>query len=219
MESDEQSALDRVAAAVTARRAELRLSQAALASAADVDPKTVRSLENGERWPQLAKRAAIASALGWTSSSLDRIRKGYSIEPLPAIPTASAAPQQRPKRYGAWSLDTGILAELSSAADTVHAKADETENYDSESDIEDVLSSTEELVESAKRLVELAQAVAEVGVGGRVHLQILKTGPVQFDEPSALTRPKQGTRPDYELAARPGETEDEIREKLGIEYE
>lgn len=39
------------------------------------------------------------------------------------------------------------------------------------------------------------------------------------DKDSELTEPNQGSQADHELAARKGETEDEIRERLGIPYE
>lgn len=64
-------ALEYVGTCVAERRVELGLSQAALAKAASVDAKTLRSLERGERWPQDANRAKIERALGWRPGALE----------------------------------------------------------------------------------------------------------------------------------------------------
>ncbi|MBF6350329.1 hypothetical protein IU448_15080 [Nocardia flavorosea] len=49
------------------------MEQALLAERAGVDPKTVRSLEKGERWPRDQSRAKIESALQWPAGALDRL--------------------------------------------------------------------------------------------------------------------------------------------------
>lgn len=61
---------------VTQRRIELRLDAAELARAADVDPKTLASLEKGERWPRDKSRSRIEQALHWSTGSLSTIRAG-----------------------------------------------------------------------------------------------------------------------------------------------
>lgn len=62
--------------AVVERRLQLELSQAALASAAGVDAKTLRSLERGERWPQDTSRAKVERALGWKEGTLHALFVG-----------------------------------------------------------------------------------------------------------------------------------------------
>jgi transcriptional regulator with XRE-family HTH domain len=61
---------------VARRRLELGMDAAQLARTAAVDPKTVASLEHGERWPRDRSRAGIEAALGWKAGSLDDIRAG-----------------------------------------------------------------------------------------------------------------------------------------------
>ncbi len=68
--------LKRAGAAVVARRDERGLSQLALAQEASVDPKTLRSLENGVRWPRGKSRSAIEHALQWPTGALESIRNG-----------------------------------------------------------------------------------------------------------------------------------------------
>lgn len=61
---------------VTTRRTELGYDAAELARLADVDPKTLASLEKGERWPRDKSRSRVEAALRWTTGSLTEIRKG-----------------------------------------------------------------------------------------------------------------------------------------------
>lgn len=68
--------LDLTSKAVTARRLELGLSQAALAGTAGVDAKTLRSLERGDRWPQDISRAKIERALEWPDGTLEALLVG-----------------------------------------------------------------------------------------------------------------------------------------------
>jgi transcriptional regulator with XRE-family HTH domain len=56
----------RLAAAVTARRDELRLTQGALARRAGVSERTVWDLEHGKRQPHPATLRAVLAALGMT---------------------------------------------------------------------------------------------------------------------------------------------------------
>ncbi|WP_158240383.1 helix-turn-helix transcriptional regulator [Mycobacterium hubeiense] len=61
---------------VAERRTRQELDQIGLARAARVDPKTVRSLENGTRWPRDSTRIRIENALGWDAGSIARLRSG-----------------------------------------------------------------------------------------------------------------------------------------------
>jgi len=63
-----------IGALVSKQRVELALSQKGLAALADVDVKTLRSLENGERWPQPVNRYKIETALGWRQGAMAEIR-------------------------------------------------------------------------------------------------------------------------------------------------
>lgn len=68
--------LPEVGRLVTRRRLELGMDAAQLARTAGVDPKTVASLEHGERWPRDRSRASIEAALNWQTGSLDDMRAG-----------------------------------------------------------------------------------------------------------------------------------------------
>lgn len=61
---------------VTQRRNELHMDAAELARVAGVDPKTLASLEKGERWPRDKSRSRIEDALKWTAGSLSVVRRG-----------------------------------------------------------------------------------------------------------------------------------------------
>jgi transcriptional regulator with XRE-family HTH domain len=61
---------------VLARRGELGMTQEQLARAAKVDPKTVNSLEHGERWPWARNIARLETALGWPPLTLEKIAAG-----------------------------------------------------------------------------------------------------------------------------------------------
>lgn len=68
--------LTQVGQFVVQRRNELHLDAAGLARAADVDSKTLASLEKGERWPRDRSRCRIEQALNWNTGSLSAIRAG-----------------------------------------------------------------------------------------------------------------------------------------------
>ncbi|OCB15128.1 helix-turn-helix domain-containing protein [Mycobacterium intracellulare] len=68
--------LRKVGKLAAARRRELQMDQAGLARTADVDPKTVRAFERGERWPRERSRTRIEAALQWSAGSLERIKAG-----------------------------------------------------------------------------------------------------------------------------------------------
>lgn len=70
---------------VAARRGALGMTQEELAKAAEVDGKTIWSLEKGERWPIQRNRARIERALQWREGDLDVVASdGFpSSGPLP----------------------------------------------------------------------------------------------------------------------------------------
>ena len=79
---------------VQARRTELGISRAELARRAEVDPKTVQSLEQDARWPLDVNRARIEAALGWAPGSLDAIRNGN--EPVLLVVDQETTSSQTP---------------------------------------------------------------------------------------------------------------------------
>lgn len=64
--------MTRAGRAVEARMAERLLGRTALARRAQIDPKTLRALLTGSRWPRVAVRARIESALGWPAGEIHR---------------------------------------------------------------------------------------------------------------------------------------------------
>lgn len=72
------SELDRARAGqyVAARRGRLGLSQDDLAARAGIDPKTLRDLETGKRWPRAKTRTAIEDALDIETGDLLRLAEG-----------------------------------------------------------------------------------------------------------------------------------------------
>lgn len=65
-----------VGRAVERRRESLGYNQAEFARTVDVDPKTLRALENGSRWPQRASRRKIEAGLTWNNGSLAQLLDG-----------------------------------------------------------------------------------------------------------------------------------------------
>ena len=61
---------------VADRRVRLQMDATALALAAGVDVKTLRSLERGERWPRESSRIKLERALQWDPGSLDSLLNG-----------------------------------------------------------------------------------------------------------------------------------------------
>ncbi|QSM00080.1 immunity repressor [Gordonia phage Cashline] len=80
-----------VGSLVVDRRKRLRMDASELAVLADVDPKTLRSLERGDRWPREATRLKIEHALHWRVGALDSLRAGgaaFAVDGLAAIDPA-----------------------------------------------------------------------------------------------------------------------------------
>lgn len=77
----EETPQERVGREIVRKREASGLSQLMLAQNAGVDPKTLRGIEQGARWPQGKTRKAIELALGWPEGAMTRIRDG---DPAPA---------------------------------------------------------------------------------------------------------------------------------------
>lgn len=71
----------RAAQAVAARMAHLEWNNAALVTAAGVDPGTVGDFLNGRRWPKLGTQGKIEAALGWPAGTLRMISMGEDAPP------------------------------------------------------------------------------------------------------------------------------------------
>ncbi|MEU3011109.1 helix-turn-helix domain-containing protein [Nocardia asteroides] len=71
MTAEDDALMHRIGAAVTLARLQRGLNQAAFARAADVDVRTVRGLESGDKWPWDANRTKIELALGVATGSLE----------------------------------------------------------------------------------------------------------------------------------------------------
>lgn len=101
----------RVAEAVSARRAELDISQEELASSADRGLDTVWRLEKGAFTSRRTTLRGVARALGWTPGSLEAILNGGDPELAPAV--ATPPPRE--------ALERELGDELIEAADTLGA--------------------------------------------------------------------------------------------------
>lgn len=73
---------ERVAACVSIHRGRRGWSQAQLAEAAGVDPKTVNGLERARSWPLTTSQRAIEQALGLEYGSLQRVGEGGEATPI-----------------------------------------------------------------------------------------------------------------------------------------
>lgn len=79
----------RAGAAIRARMAEVNLSTAQLAEAADVDQTTVRRLIRGEVWPRERTRQRVMAALGLPAGEMGR--RAIKPRPLAEYSTAEIA--------------------------------------------------------------------------------------------------------------------------------
>src|SRR5579875_3026864 len=79
----EQRSLAEVGEMVANRRAELGKDRAELARIAEVDNKTLASLESGQRWPRDRSRARIEQALRWRPGSIAALLAGGEPTPMP----------------------------------------------------------------------------------------------------------------------------------------
>ena len=70
---------------------------------AGVDAKTLRSIEEGERWTRELSRSRIESALGWNSGSLESIRDGG--EPTELTPSQLRHPSRHHTVLGQYQLE------------------------------------------------------------------------------------------------------------------
>ncbi|MFI8660132.1 multiprotein-bridging factor 1 family protein [Rhodococcus qingshengii] len=81
--TDEEKVRGRIGELVRVARVGLQMDVAELARRADVDVKTIRSLERGERWPRESSRAKIESALNWNQGFLTYLLNGEGRLPKP----------------------------------------------------------------------------------------------------------------------------------------
>lgn len=113
-----------VGAVVRARRLELGLTPSEVIAAADVDPKTYMSLEDGARWPQERSRLKIEAALRWQSGSTEQIRQGG--DPIPLSPDTTTQKPLRPDgQTTAVYSRAGTLADLIAATESTASALEE----------------------------------------------------------------------------------------------
>lgn len=72
-----------VGALVKARRLELRITEKQLQAATKIDPKTLKKLESGERWPQEETRMKVEVQLRWMPGSIQKLLEGCAATVLP----------------------------------------------------------------------------------------------------------------------------------------
>ncbi|WP_218721435.1 helix-turn-helix transcriptional regulator [Nocardia sp. MH4] len=75
MTAEDDALTRRIGAIVTRARLRRGLNQAAFARAAEVDVRTVRGLESGDKWPWDANRTKIEQALGFAVGALELWRE------------------------------------------------------------------------------------------------------------------------------------------------
>jgi transcriptional regulator with XRE-family HTH domain len=166
---------------VARRRLELRLDAAEVARTANVDPKTLASLEKGERWPRDRSRASIEHALGWATGSLAAIRAGgdptaIASKPKPA-PPAEAEPAG-PKRssvvdysalIAALAVDAEDLLDLGRNIDTLidtNIDVDDTDEVENlVGEVETLISDVDSLVTDIDEFVDVVNNYAKKIVG------------------------------------------------------
>lgn len=82
------------------------MTQTEFARRAGVDPKTLRALESGERWPHAKTRLAIEQALEWPAGTIADLADRPDID-LVEVPTDLAT-----HRSGSGTLTTGAASSL-----------------------------------------------------------------------------------------------------------
>ena len=166
---------------VARRRLELRLDAAEVARTANVDPKTLASLEKGERWPRDRSRASIENALGWATGSLAAIRAGG--DPTAIASTAKPAPPAEaepaePKRssvvdysalIAALAVDAEDLLDLGRNIDTLidtNIDVDDTDEVENlVGEVETLISDVDSLVTDIGEFVDVVNNYAKKIVG------------------------------------------------------
>lgn len=83
-----------VGALVKARRLELRITEKQLQAVTKIDPKTLKKLESGERWPQEETRMKVEVELQWMPGSIQALLEGGAATPMP--PADEAAVEEIP---------------------------------------------------------------------------------------------------------------------------
>lgn len=144
--------LKEVGALVEARRLDLKLSEAEVIAAADVDPKTYKALEAGSRWPQEGTRLKIEPVLHWGPGSIQRLRDGKK-------PTAFEPPGQRQSQSPAINyapLIVGLAVDaddLLDSAKRIDTMFDVHIDQDDADEVESLVGNAETLIDDVDSLV------------------------------------------------------------------
>ncbi|MGZ9829909.1 helix-turn-helix domain-containing protein [Tsukamurella ocularis] len=164
---------------VAARRRELGVDVAELARDAQVDVKTIRSLETGERMPRDSTKAKLERALEWTPGSIDLVFAGEVPTVVDAPPMQARGevnPPRSPRRHdGAWELGPELMVELDLVADDLESAMHDASGATDEDDVDDLVAYIDALVTAADDILPVIRAVTTYGVGGRTRLVLEKT--------------------------------------------
>lgn len=154
-------------AIVAARRRELGVDVAELARDAQVDVKTIRSLETGERMPRDSTKAKLERALEWTPGSIDLVFAG-EVPIVIETPPASA----RTETYPPAVTVTGTGTSESSAAGTARIVSREYRLLTSQLEVTEALL---DAVEVAHSPVEVEYALKYLGFADKM-LELIARG-------------------------------------------
>lgn len=157
---------------VQVRRLELGLQQADLAAQAKVDPKTLRSLEKGERWPRASSRSKVEDALDWPAGALDRMLAAAMETATKEGTERPVGPGSDPERLTAptWEdlndlIDTAVRRSIAESVVLQRATPDAVQHALTKRDIEDAIQKA------------LKNAAAPAGIDAR---------PIAFDRAGAI---------------------------------
>ena len=202
---------------VRARRVDLQLDQAALAKAANVDVKTIRSLEKGERWPRDVNRSKIEVALGWAAGSLDSALEGGQTFVMP--PPQSWIRGEEPYRnepeldfiVTTMQAALGMLQkrELWIAIQLINQASSDLSDYLDEQNQTNEGDQNEDITQSRTGSPSAVDSSADGGPEGSK--PSMNAATAATDKPQSLIGKDQGSRDDYDLARRTGVTEHEWR--------
>ena len=90
--ADDDPGRARAGAAVAARRRQLGISQRGLATDGVITAAALIAFEKGRSWPRESTRRKLEDILQWEHGSIDRIRRGESVDAGPTRPSLGEEP-------------------------------------------------------------------------------------------------------------------------------
>lgn len=148
----------RLARYVAARRADLGLSQEALAKQAGLNFKTIHTLETGKHWPVARTRDKVEPVLGWEPGDIARIADG-------GYPTTGPLPEDDPDGLIAAAVAGGDPDELETRIREVIADLPERHRPFVEELYEQLLDSERQRRRLMKRVVALPDRYTDTSTG------------------------------------------------------